>query len=252
MKTALFLGMALFFAFLPAKSVAQEDSLRSRILNYQPSRHDFLDKGRRLLLENFVKNDIGKVTDIKNVLLKENEGNVYETFYPIEYIYLLYWTEEYAELTDFIKQWDFEQQVSNSVGILARVDNLYSALLQKTAANKDILNISIKNGLLSDMDKDFLTLQLEDIIRTGKNTRGIDFNSEDTKRINDLSDAFLENYPDSPYDEIVRETIRYKLEPSPWAHYLDIGAGAVIRQNGLRAHLNDGFYIELSYELRYK
>ena len=88
--------------------------------------------------------------------MKENEGNVYNTFYPIEYIYLLYWTEDYKELTDFIKQVDFNHPVSNSVAILARVDNLYPTLIQKTIEHKDILLIAIQNSSETDMDKDFL------------------------------------------------------------------------------------------------
>lgn len=242
------------FTFLLAPFVSfSQETLKNEIMAYEQSRHDFLDKGRRMLLENFEKNDIPKTKDIKDLLLKENEGNVYNTFYPIEYIYLLYWTEDYKELTDFIKQVDFNHPVSNSVAILARVDNLYPTLIQKTIEHKDILLIAIQNSSETDMDKDFLALQLEDIIRAGGSSGGIDFKSEQTLHINDLSDAFLEKYPDSPYDKVIRETIRFKFEESPWTHFFDVGLGPVIHQGGLSNYINSsGFYAEGSYDLRYK
>ena len=117
----------------------EKDSLRSEIINYEQSKHVFLDKGRRLLLDHFEKSDMFKVKEVKDLLLKENEGNVYNTFYPIEFIYILYWTEEYNELIDFIKQVDFTLPVSNSVRILAATDNMFTSLLQQTVENKDLL-----------------------------------------------------------------------------------------------------------------
>lgn len=253
MKQRFFYFILLAFLLIPAAVFSQE-TLRDEIMSYEQSRHDFLDKGRRLLLDSFEKNDMLKTKEVKNLLLKENEGNVYHTFYPIEYIYLLYWTEEYKELTDFIKQVDFNNPVSNSVSMLARIDNLYPTLLQKTVEHKDILIIAIQNSSETAMDKDFLILQLEDIIRAGTNSgRGIDVESDETKHINDLSDAFLENYPDSPYDKIIRETIRYKFEESPWAFYWDItGFGAVIPTRNLSNYFGTGFTMEMAFDVRYK
>ncbi|NLN48231.1 MAG: hypothetical protein GX154_03930, partial [Clostridiales bacterium] len=187
------------------------------------------------------------------ILLKENDGNVYNTFYPIEYIYILYWTEEYEELIDFIKQVDFMQPVSNSVRILAQTDNIFSSLLQRTVDNKDMLLIFIDESAVPEMDKEFLVLQLEDILRAGQATGGIDFDSEHSMYINDLSDQFLENYPDSPYETIIRETIRYRFEPSPWAFYWDLaGFGAVIPTNNLSNYLSTGVCMEMAIDTRYK
>ena len=233
-------------------SFSQNDSLRSQIMNYEQSSHDFLDKGRRLLLDNFMKSDMVKVKEVKDLLLKENYSNVYNTFYPIEYIYILYWTEEYDELIDFIKQVDFTLPVSNSVRILAATDNMFSTLLQQTVENKDILLLFIKESNVSEMDKEFLTLQLEDILRAGFSNR-IDFESEQTVYINELSDQFLDKYPDSPYDTIIRETIRYKFEPSPWAFYWDIvGFGAVVPTGDLGEYFGVGVSMEMAFDFRYK
>ncbi|HLW09116.1 MAG TPA: hypothetical protein VKX35_01855, partial [Fermentimonas sp.] len=158
----------LLIASLSMKSFSQNDSLRNQILNYEQSSHELLDKGRRLLLDHFVKSDLFKAKEVKDLLLKENNGNVYNTFYPIEYIYILYWTEEYNELIDFIKQVDFRHPVSNSVSILAQTDNMFSTLFHKTAENKDLLLVFIEESDVSEMDKEFLVLQLEDILRAGQ------------------------------------------------------------------------------------
>lgn len=252
MKSKLFLITA-FVALFSMKSFSQNDSLRKQIMNYEQSDHDFLDKGRRLLLENFIKSDMLKAKEIKDLLLKENGGNIYNTFYPIEYIYLLYWTEEYKELTDFIKQVDYTLPVSNSVRILAQTDNMFSTLLQQTLANKDILLVFIENSHVSDMDKEFLVLQLEDILRAGQSSGEMDFESEQTRHINELSDLFLEKYPNSPYDTIIRETIRFRFELSPWAFYWDVvGFGAVIPNGNLGEYFNAGASMEMAFDLRYK
>lgn len=202
MKLKLHLAI-LLISTISMKSFSQNDSLRNQIMNYEQSSHDFLDKGRRLLQDYIVKSDILRVKEVKELLLAENSSNVYNTFYPIEYIYILYWTEEYDELIDFIKQVDFRHPVSNSVRILAQTDNLFTTLFQQTVENKDILLVFIENSDISNMDKEFLVLQLEDIIRAGMSDGRIDYNSEQTSYINELSDRFLEKYPESPYETIL-------------------------------------------------
>ncbi len=249
MKTKIFFFLSAFV--LNTMASFPQDSLKTQIMQYRQSNHDFLDKGRRMLLDNFLKNDLQKAKKIKDLLLAENNKNVYEVFYPIEYIYLLYWTEEYKELIDFIKQVDFRQPVSNSVSILARVDNLFSSLFQKSTEHKELLTLSIDNSTESDMDKDFLVLQLEDILRAGQNTV-IDYDSEQTAYINRLSDKFLEKYPDSPYEKIIRETIRFRFEPSPWAFYFDVGLGAAITSGGLAEYFDSGGGMEMAFEMRHK
>lgn len=251
-KSKLILAL-LFVTLFSTNSFSQNDSLRSQIMNYEQSGHDFLDKGRRLLKEHFSQSDMITVKEVKDMLIKENNGNVYNTFYPIELIYILYWTEEYDELIDFIKQVDFTLPVSNSVRILAQTDNLFSTLYQHTVDYKDLLLVFIKESQVSEMDKEFLVLQLEDILRAGQNAGRMDLESEHTEYINELSDQFLEKYPDSPYDTIIRETIRYKYEPSPWAAYWDfVGFGTVIPTGSLGDYFNTGVSMEMAMDIRYK
>lgn len=252
MKSKLIL-VILFIALFTINSYSQNDSLRTQIMKYEQSDHDFLDKGRRMLKEHFSKSDMITVKEVKDMLIKENNGNVYNTFYPIELIYILYWTEEYDSLIDFIKQVDFTQPVSNSVRILALTDNLFSTLYQQTVENKDLLLVFIKESQVSEMDKEFLVLQLEDIIRAGQNEGRMYSESEHTEYINELSDQFLDKYPNSPFETIIRETIRYKFEPSPWAAYWDFaGFGAVIPTGNLADYFNTGVSMEMAIDVRYK
>ncbi len=109
-----------------------------------------------------------------------------------------------------------------------------------------MLLLFIKESNISDMDKEFLMLQLEDIIRAGLGN-SIDFESEQTAYINDLSISFWINIPIVLRNDHSRETIRYKFEPSPWAFYWDmIGLGAVVPTGNLsdyfvRCRRRDGF-----------
>jgi hypothetical protein len=49
--------------------LSQTDSLENEIKNYQNSKSDLISKGRRLLLDNFVLNDMNKVREIMTLNL---------------------------------------------------------------------------------------------------------------------------------------------------------------------------------------
>ncbi len=249
MKTKFIIGLISLFV-IPLVSFGQED-IRREILNYEDSKHYVLDKGRRLLTETLQEGDFIKAKEVKNFLLEDNAQNIFEIFYPIEYIHLLYLTEEFNELTDFMKQVDFETPVSYSVRVLAPLDNLFKTLREKNAMNKDVTEISIRNSSLNEVDKDFLILQLNDILRTYTEQGTIDVESEETQRINQMANDFLTKHPDSDYVKLVRETIRFEFRESKWAQYFDVGIGAILHRGELNDYLNDGFYLEISYEARY-
>ena len=62
----------------------QNDSIRSRILNMQPSDLEIISKGRSLIVENLKKGDLVAVKEVKDYLAGEM-FNPYRVFVPAEY-----------------------------------------------------------------------------------------------------------------------------------------------------------------------
>ncbi|MEO6893493.1 MAG: hypothetical protein ABI136_00590, partial [Ginsengibacter sp.] len=77
---------------------AQKDNLQKQIMNYADTNVEIITKGRGLLAEKFKEGDYDKVKEIKDYLLKNIQNKNYVIFYPLEYWYILYWTQEYNDL----------------------------------------------------------------------------------------------------------------------------------------------------------
>lgn len=251
MKTKI--GLIVFItAFYSLNLVSQNESLRNQIMNYERQDHDFLARGRQMLQDCLEKNDFEKVKEIKDLLLSDNDGNVYNTFYPNEYLFLLYWTKEYDELLDFIMHVNYLHPISNSLMDISANDGLFYSLKDMSVTNKHSLLNYIDESIISEMDKDFLALHLEDLLRSDLDSREINVDASHTDYVNKLSDEFLEKYPDSPYEVTIRESIRYKFEPAPLSYYFDVGLGVNTPTGNLGNNINSGLSVELALDLRYK
>ncbi|MCL2502271.1 MAG: hypothetical protein FWE99_03980, partial [Bacteroidales bacterium] len=88
------------------KVFGQIDSIAKQIMNYGDSKSVIISKGRSLLLDKFLENDIDMVREVKNYLIEKGEDENYIAFYPAEYWYILYWTSDYEELSNSIKAFD--------------------------------------------------------------------------------------------------------------------------------------------------
>lgn len=242
--------LSLIFALALSGISAQENNVKDQILSYKDSEYDFVNKGRRLLIDHLQSFKMQDAIDVKNSLLNEFDGNVTEVFYNIEYIHLLYWTGEFEELLNYLKQADFDQPVSNNVRISSQTDNFSKAVYTHTAENKDILGIDVKNGELNDMERDFLLLLLNDI--TNPLPQNSHANPEHITKINEQANQFLANYPDSPYEKIVREQIRFVFKETDWGTYMDFGFGAVLNQGDISHQFRDGPAIHMIFEYRHR
>lgn len=247
MKKITLIGL---FLLLLAGTNAQENDIKKEILSYKESEYDFVNKGRRLLIDNLQSLKLEEAIKIKDGLLKEFDGNVAEVFYAAEYIHLLYWTREFDVLLNYIKQVDLEQPVSNNVRISGQTDDFFKAVYGHTIENKDILEIDIKNWELSDMDRDFLLLLLKDIADSTPESWHDDMGKQ--IEINAQADRFLANYPGSPYETLIRENIRFVFKESDNGAYIDFGLGSTINQGGLSKQFTNGIAVDISLEYRHR
>lgn len=231
--------------------LAQEDSIRNRIMQYKESEYKFVNNGRRMLLDLLQQYKMKEADGVKATLLKAFGGNISELFYIGEYIHLLYWTREFDELLNYMKQVDLQEKVSNNVGVSAQTDRLFEKLFQHTVENKDLLIMDLNAAALNEMERDFLLLLLEDMMAPhSSNEWG---KTEQSAAINAMANRFLTDHPGSPYDDFVRRNIRFEMEEGDWGGYWDpIGLGAAHNQGNLSKQFSHGPILEMCIDVRYK
>lgn len=242
------LAALLLWVALPAFS--QEDT-RSEIMNLPESEFNFVNKARRLLGTHIQDGNTIEATKVKEALLNEFNGEVSEAFYISEYMHLLYALGEYEELLDFMKQVDFNQMVSSNVSTSSQTDNLGRIIFENTMAFSDIFEIDIKDTIESDRDRDFLLLLLAEIAHQSQ-VHSPEREAH-TEMVNKLANKFLSDYPDSPYNQLVRERIRFEFAEADWGIYWDFGLGGSINSGKLRENLGGGgFAATMIFEYRHK
>jgi len=207
-------------ALLPftAVSFGQTDSLETEILNYSSSKSDIISKARRLLLDSFMADDLDKVEEVKDYLLKEVEDANYVALFPAEHWLILYWTEEYDELLLSLQEFDRDIYTGMEHKILPSQDVMYESLQGKSLVWEEKLEWKLRNSALSEEEKDFLRLNLAWMLDDGSQPEALE-------GLNQRADIFLESYPGSTYENFVRQELRYKYVPSDWGLGMEFFTG---------------------------
>ncbi len=223
----------------------QVDSIKTQILDYSDSQSTIISKGRRLLLDKFVEGDIKKVKEVKDYLI-QTEDSDYLALYPEEYWIILYWTKEYAELTENIQQLDSAKEASLRNRIRPLNDMLDYKLDEKSFANEAQLKKQIQDSELEPETKQFLSMHLDWLLLENRKT----FSAQDS--LNEQADNFLETYPQSKYEYFTKEYIRYKLVPGNWGFGYGIYGGYGKYSENLSENYKDNATFGLSFDVYYK
>lgn len=240
----------LFIAFLMAlvsiNSYGQIDSLQHEILNYDDSKLELISNGRRLLLDNFMDENIAKVKEVKDYLVNDVENEDYAVFYPVEHWFILYWTKEYQELLTRINQFDSETLASFQNKIKPTNDLLYSKLHEKTRRFRDFLIAKMEESGIKKEEKDFLVMNLNYLI-AGENDTEI---TQDV--LNSLADKFLESHPNSVYEEYTRKNIRFKNKLSNWGFGVEFFSGYGMFTENLSNEYKNNIPFGVAFDICYK
>lgn len=219
MKTLLF-----FFALTtiqPVFCMAQQDSssIAGQIRDYELSKYDMISKGRRMLLDKFEEGNIEEVRDIIRYFDREINDKNHIALWPAERILLYYWTEDYDKIIDFSAYIHSEDQSRERAAVYPPKDMLYTSLQSASHESFDQLVGGAEKYHFSDDANDYLHLLLESLLYDSSE-RYVSMN-----KINEDADRFIENYPDSPLLEIVKEHISYKLTRSDFMFGMYLGGG---------------------------
>ncbi len=239
--------ITLFFLIFSTTFIyAQVDSLERQILNFNDTKSAIISKGRNLLLDRFLENDINKVKEIKNYLMEKGEDENYIALFPAEYWFILYWTKEYNELANSIKKFDSLKVASYNSRIKPPYDLLYEKL--KTKSVENVLKI-VNQIQLSELDlesKDFLLLSFEYLTTDLQKS----VFSQDT--INMHADNFLEKHPSSIYNDFTKKYIRYKLVPKNWGMAVEFFSGYSIYTGKLSENYTNNVPFGVAFDICYK
>ncbi len=241
-------GIILCFCCLllfPSLLIAQEDSLREEIINYNDKRAKMISNGRRLMLDSFMEGDILKMKEVKDYLIGlKNED--YAVFHPFEYWMILYWTQDFPELLEDIRAFDSTSITAFQQKLKPSKDMLSDKLLEQTVYSFDQIVRFIKSTELSDQHRDILLLHSRLMVAKEHNP----FINQDT--LNYYADQFLDDYPESPYENFVRHFIRYKYYPSDWGFGFEFLSGFGLFTGRLNDHFRDNIPIGVAFDVEYR
>jgi hypothetical protein len=189
-------------------SLFSDNSIRDEILSYDDSSIEIIAKGRSLIIENFRADNFEKVRLIKTYLESDKVGGYQQAFYLYEKIMLAFWLEDYEYLLPYLNKF-FSLRFNHSERLKPpHRDELSEEIRDKSCENKDFLISSILKSDLSSVDKDFLLLCLLYVLKD-------DYYTNVTQNdLNVVCERFLNNYPNSEYLSIIKETIRVKYVKS--------------------------------------
>jgi hypothetical protein len=223
----------------------QVDSVERQILSYENSKSVTISKGRSLLLDKFLENDMAKVKEIKNYLIEKGEDENYIALYTAEYWLILYWTNEYEELLESIKKINLNPTTQYQIypryvrgyyssridtRIAPLPDMLYNKLLLYSKENEDEIVNLIYAATIDMEKKEFLRLNFESMIKKSDSY-------QDT--LNVQVDSYLKTYPESELNGYVRNYIKYKYVLGNWGGAFEAFFGMSFPTGELRDMYSD-------------
>ena len=237
------LVITVVIALVGFQAFSQVDSIGQQILNYQDSKSVIISKGRSLLLDKFLENDIDKVKEIKDYLIEKGEDENYIAFFPEEYWLVLYWTNEYGELLQSVVAFDSTKIASYYTKIRPLRDMLREKLFVQSRENAQIITNQIQRANIDVEKKNFLQLNFESLIMKNESF-------QDT--LNIQADNFLKEYPETEYKDFTKKHIRFQLVPKNWGMAFEFFSGYGIFTGKLSNNYTNNVPLGVAFDICYK
>ncbi|MDH5379664.1 MAG: hypothetical protein OEW75_02355 [Cyclobacteriaceae bacterium] len=240
-------GFKLAFIFLLFSNFifGQVDSIKRQIMQYEESKSIIISKGRNLLLDKFIEGDLQKVKEVKDYLVQIEDEN-YFAFYPAEYWFILYWTGDYVELAEDIRNFDPDRFESYNTKIRPSNDMLYNKLNEKSFENESQIKNQIQTSNLDSETKEVIILNLEWLLLGIRN----DVYAQDS--LNHQADIFLKIYTPSEFEGFVKNQVRYKEVPKDWGMTFEFFTGYSIYTGNLSENYSNNVPIGVAFDICYK
>lgn len=236
--------LLLFLMALCLNTAAQENGIESEIANYKNSEPEMISKARRMLIDKIKENDYLKIKEIKDYLVKEREEKNYAALYLKEYWLILYWTQEYEELLENVRNTGFDKNAKLISNKTNWNNNSKSELLiqlqEKSTADNEMIIVLIDNAEINSEEKDFLKFHLKFCL------------NENQDSLNYQADKFLIKYPTSIYGPFIKKVIKNKQIDSPFAWGYDVFLGYTLFNGGISETFTDCFSFGMTIDFYYR
>lgn len=232
---------AFLLCFLLISSVAvfaQSAIIESEIQKHTPGKGDLVAKGRNYLLHKIKQNDRAKVKELfEFLLIEESKGTV--AFYSEEKVLMSYWTLKFDTITTNAVD-TYNKRITELIGaghlnakeyyqshpyyftqdneVIPDYVELYRALKDTMIHHKLDLITEIKDSHLLAQDQDFLILNLEHLLSQKEKS-----SSRDSLLVH--ANAYLQRFPESKYNDYIKQYIYFEYVPNKFSQQWDIGVG---------------------------
>ena len=239
MRRLVLFAMAIMFA-VPIGCYAQ---IEEEILQSKGAK---IEKGRAFLLEKLLDRDYEKVTETKDYLLSLEDKH-YLALTPMELCQILMWTREFDALTVYMRQIDSTFDASLNDKVMPADDELRKQLYRRSVEDEHLLRFNVEEADISAEDKAYLTLFLDWLVTP--------FSYKIQGKLDDKSETFLKNYPNSDYKWFVQHVISTQASKTHkdnwgWGMGLDLCGGYVTGK--LSETMTPIVGLGLSFALAYK
>ncbi len=234
---------------------SQNDTLQSmaeRIAHYPTTKYEQIPKGRMLLLDQVRAGKWDEVKKIVGYFDAEYAKEDYKPLWASEALLIYLYLQEYQKAMEFILKLDsitsrqtYTYQSYEALPTYNRGMMLCDILLDSTKANYDALVSNIMQQELTSEQKDFLTLLLKDIALNSAERPLQD-------EINKQGDGFVAQYPQSPFNKIVKDEIIFRLKMSDFSWGMYIGGGYTIANGVYTDYFQPKGCMTVSWDFFYK
>lgn len=212
------------------------------IPNPDRTKSEEITQTRTRLLDRFLeKNRIGIILERDKLLTLDDQD--YLTLYPVEFWLISYWLEDYGAVLSTVIGDEADSSSHQTFKIPPGRDYLMLKLMEKSNEEKaEILRgINISDDLSSE-EKAFLSLHFSFLLdRDGGD-------GAENEKFNQLSDAFLERYPDSKYAGFIRQHIRVRYAVAKDALIISLFSGKFLFTGNLPVYYTQPTLIGLTLE----
>ncbi len=197
-------------------------------------------------MDKFLEGDIEKVKEVKDYLINEVQNEDYVALYPGELWMIMYWTGEHEMLPGKILQFNLDSINKFQHRIAPERDLLYTKLIEKSWEELIMLEYNIDSSELDPQAKDFLLLHLNFMVS------GEPLMRLSQEEVNKMADLYLETHPESPYEDYLRNNIRYRYAPSKWAFGFEFFSGFGMFTGELSEQYSNSVLLGFDFDVEYK
>lgn len=245
----------LLFPFFLVGGIYIFSQVPDEIANMPLSKVEIIERGRNLLLEALLDDDLTKANRYFNYLENNVSNEHYAAFSPYEKLLLATYLGHYNIALKEIIKTDSIQQIppfDRKYAIVPNDRQFEQKLGEKFYGYKPLALDEIRNSTLPDEEKSVLIYTIEDVYLYS-DARGDDKMFQKLKNeLNRKCENFFAKYPNSKYTNYLRTNLYKEEGEYSWGYGIDFLFGYGMVTDDLQNYLSNGAIASMGFSLFYK